>query len=69
MSDLMQDIQKWGTSTAQKLIETWLFGKSSSPTPAPVAPESNPSTLKKWLPYGLIGGALVAALFFFKGKK
>jgi hypothetical protein len=67
----LTDLRDWATATSQQLIETKLFGKKAPAggTAAPVSPESRQSTMKKWLPYGLIGGALIAALFVFKRKK
>jgi hypothetical protein len=66
----LDQIRDWGISTAQKLLENKLFGGSSGApkTPSPTSPDVS-SELKKWLPYGLIGGALIFALFAFKGKK
>ena len=67
----LNQIRDWGISTAQKLLENKLFGGSSgsAKTPSPTDGGGGSSALKKWLPYGLIGGALVFALFAFKGKK
>ena len=71
MSDFLNDLRDWGMATSQKLIETVLFGKKAAAggTAAPSSDTSSPQGLKTWLPYALIGGALIAALFVFKGKK
>lgn len=66
----LNQIRDWGITTAQKLLENKLFGGSggADKVPSPISPGGS-SDLKKWLPYGLIGGALVFALFAFRGKK
>lgn len=65
------DLQEWGTTVLEKGVETLLFGKKTAAagTAAPVAQGTSSAMLKKWLPYALIGGALVVVLLVFKGKK
>lgn len=74
MSDVLSpgwttELRDWGIKTSQSFIESWLFGKKKTPAPSPSPDAVGSSGLKKWLPYALIGAALVAVLLFFKGKK
>jgi hypothetical protein len=71
--DFFDDAVKWGRETSQKLIETVLFGKKSVAQKGGTATDGTgtvePSGLKRYLPYALIGVALIAALFVFKKRK
>lgn len=66
----LTDLRDWGTVTSQKLIETVLFGRKAvaAGTGVPDKVTGDSSELKKWLPYALIGLALIVALLFFKRK-
>jgi len=67
----MKDLGKWATEQARKLFESKLFGKKAAAggTEAPGAGTIDTDKMKKWLPFALIGSALVAVLLLFKGKK
>ncbi len=65
------ELLDWGAQTSAKLIENALFKKdppAAAGGSAPTQTVTKPG-YSKWLPYGLIGGALIAALFLFKGHK
>ncbi|MBE3088088.1 MAG: hypothetical protein IMZ71_03105 [Chloroflexi bacterium] len=64
------DLQKWGTTVLEKGVETLLFGKKAAAAgTADSSAGQVVSKATKWLPYALIGGALVVVLLVFKGKK
>jgi len=67
----MRDLGKWATEQARKLVESRLFGGKAAAggTEAPGAGTIDTDKMKKWLPFVLIGAALVAVLLLFKGKK
>ena len=67
----LRDLGAWGTEQAKKLLECKLFGKDAPAggTAAPGAGTLDTEKAKKWLPFALIGAALVAVLLLFKGKK
>jgi len=67
----LRDLGAWGTEQAKKLLECKLFGKDAPAggTGAPKSETPDPEKAKKWLPFALIGAALVAVLLLFKGKK
>ena len=67
----LADIGKWGDDLARRLLESKLFGKKAAAggTGALDPEEIDAGKNKKWLPFALIGAALVAILLLFKGKK
>ena len=67
----LKDLQTWGTELGKKLLESKLFGKDAPAggTAAPGAGTLDTEKAKKWLPFALIGAALVAVLLLCKGKK
>ena len=67
----LQELATWGKDTAQKLLEGVLFGKKAAAggTADSGVGETGREKATKWLPFALIGGALLAILFLYKGKE
>jgi hypothetical protein len=67
----MKDLGKWATEQARKLFESKLFGGKAAAggTAAPGAGTIDTDKRTKWLPFALIGAALLSILFLFKRKK